>query len=358
MQLPAVETLKRTIRKQRQVANRPIPLPRDRTEIEIPPQYQHTSAGEQFLQHDSGADDVDRIMMFATARTLDILSNAEHIYMDGTFKIVPELFFQLYTIHALGPGGFFVPCLYALLPNKSREMYNRLFNQMKTLRPNMMPRTIMIDFERATLQAVTDAFPTATVNGCFYHLRQNILRKIQSEGLQVQYQTNRDVELQARMIAAIAFVPLANVENAFESLQDTALNELEPIFNYFEDTYIGRPRRRNGRCNPMFPHSMWNMHGRVEEDLPRTNNHVEGWHRKMNTAMGACNPTIWKFLDVLIKEQGLTDIKLNQAQGGHEAPKQRRAYQDTSRRLAVVVHDFVNRPIIDYLRGIAYNFHM
>ena len=139
--------------------------------------------------------------------------------MDGTFKIVPELFFQLYTVHALGPGGFFVPCLYALLPNKSREMYNRLFNQMKTLRPNMMPRTIMIDFERATLQAVTDAFPTATVNGCFYHLQQNIIQKIQSEGLQVQYQTNRDVELQARMIAAIAFVTLANVENAFESLR-------------------------------------------------------------------------------------------------------------------------------------------
>ena len=78
----------------------------------------------------------------------------------------------------------------------------------------------------------------------------------------------------------------------------------------------------------------------------------------MNTAMGACNPTIWKFLDVLIKEQGLTDIKLNQAQGGHQAPKQRHAYQDTSRRLAVVVHDFVNRPIIDYLRGFAYNFHL
>ena len=75
-------------------------------------------------------------------------------------------------------------------------MYNRLFNQMKTLHPNMMPHTIMIDFECATLQVVTDAFPTATVNGCFYHL-QNILRKIQSEGLQVQYQMNCNVELQA-----------------------------------------------------------------------------------------------------------------------------------------------------------------
>ncbi|MPD03530.1 hypothetical protein E2C01_099171 [Portunus trituberculatus] len=109
----------------------------------------------------------------------------------------------------------------------------------------------MIDLEHATLQAATDAFPTATVNGCFYHLRQNILQKILSEGLQVQYQMNHDVKLQAQMIAAIAFVPLANVENTFESF-----NELEPIFNYFKDTYIGHSQRRNGHCNLMFPHSM------------------------------------------------------------------------------------------------------
>ena len=68
--------------------------------------------------------------------------------MDDTFNIVPELFLQLYTIHALGSGWFNVPCLYAFPPNKSREMYNRLFTQLKVRRPNMMPRTIMIDVER------------------------------------------------------------------------------------------------------------------------------------------------------------------------------------------------------------------
>ncbi|MPC75463.1 hypothetical protein E2C01_069851 [Portunus trituberculatus] len=32
----------------------------------------------------------------------------------------------------------------------------------------MKPGTIMIDFERATLQAATNTFPTATVNEYFY----------------------------------------------------------------------------------------------------------------------------------------------------------------------------------------------
>ena len=103
---------------------------------------------------------------------------------------------------------------------------------------------------------------------------------------------------------------------------------------------------------------MWNMNDRVEEDLPRTNNHIEGWHRKMNSAMGSCHPNIWKFLDVIMKEQGLTDVKLNQAQGGHVAPPQRRVYRNASRRLAVVVQDFPNRQILDFLRGVAYNFDL
>ena len=358
VRLPAIETIKRTIRKQRQTANQPQVLPRDRSEIVIPPQYLDTAAGERFLQYDSGVDDANRIFIFGTPRTLDILSDADHIFMDGTFKIVPELFFQLFTIHALGPGGFFVPCVYALLPNKTRDTYARLFTEVKHLRPNCSPRSIMIDFERTTLQAATDVFPTATVNGCFYHLRQNILRKIQTEGLQMLHRTNAEIDLQARMLAATAFVPLADVEMAFEALQEYALDEMEPIMNYFEDTYIGRPRRRNGRCDPMFPHIMWNMHDRIEEDLPRTNNHVEGWHRKMNSAMGAYYPNIWRFLEVIIKEQGLTDVKLNQAQGGHLAPPQRRVYQDASQRLGVVVQDYPNRRILDFLRGIAHNFNL
>ena len=78
----------------------------------------------------------------------------------------------------------------------------------------MMPRTIMIDFERSA----TDAFPTANFNGCFYRLRHNILRKIDTEDLQVVYQTFPEVEEQTRMNAAIAFAPLAEIETAFEAL--------------------------------------------------------------------------------------------------------------------------------------------
>ena len=58
--------------------------------------------------------------------------------------------------------------------------------------------------------------------------------------------------MQCRMIPPIAFVPLADVVGAIETFADYLPAEHDP-FDYFEDTYIGRPNRRGARRNPFFP---------------------------------------------------------------------------------------------------------
>ena len=55
--------------------------------------------------------------MFANPNFLSLLTGSETWYADGTFKVLPEYFFQLYTIHA-ERDGFVYPCEYALLPDK------------------------------------------------------------------------------------------------------------------------------------------------------------------------------------------------------------------------------------------------
>ena len=47
---------------------------------------------------------------------------------------------------------------------------------------------------------------------------------------------------------------------------------------YFEDNFIGRKMLRNRRSNPRYVIQMWNCFSRVDLELPRTNNAVEGWH--------------------------------------------------------------------------------
>lgn len=61
------------------------------------------------------------------------------------------------------------------------------------------------------------------------------------------------------MLPALAFVSVENVVQAFEILVDNGNlpAELDPLVDYFEDTWIGR-QRGNGRRNPLFQIAVWN----------------------------------------------------------------------------------------------------
>ena len=128
--LPQINNLKRTIHSQRKDNDLP-PTPLRREDIPVlPERYQVTKAGEQFLIFDSGVGDNERILIFATQQGIRSLSNNSHWFMDGTFKLCPEIFYQIYTIHALNNNQVF-PCVFALLPNKNEVTYNRLFREVK-----------------------------------------------------------------------------------------------------------------------------------------------------------------------------------------------------------------------------------
>ena len=76
----------------------------------------------------------------------------------------------------------------------------------------------MMDFEKDAINAVQDIYPDANIQGCLYHLSQNIYGKVQSLGLQERYQTDAEFSLLMRMIPALAFVPIDEVINVFEEL--------------------------------------------------------------------------------------------------------------------------------------------
>ena len=73
------------------------------------------------------------MLMFGTGENKNILSFASIWMADGTFKTVPSLFVQLYTIHGLVGGsypfrdGHLLPCIYVLLPGKSSNLYQRMW---------------------------------------------------------------------------------------------------------------------------------------------------------------------------------------------------------------------------------------
>ena len=127
----------------------------------------------------------------------------------------------------------------------------------------------MSDFKTVALSAVHVVWPNAILDGCFYRLSQCVYRKVQEEGLAQLYADDDNFALWIKMLPALAFVPLFVVVNAFENLQQNLPVDADPISNYFEDNFIGRLRGRI-RQPPRFPVDLWNIHDRVNLDLPRT----------------------------------------------------------------------------------------
>jgi len=109
------------------------------------------------------------------------------------------------------------------------------------------------------------------------------------------------------------------------------------------------------RLPPRYPHEMWNVHARVEDELPRTNNHLEEWHNRFNAFIGERHANIWKFIKGLKEDSNLHEYTRVQVLMGARPPIPRVAYRRINERLANLVLNFDQNDMINYLRGISYN---
>lgn len=134
---------------------------------------------------------------------------------------------------------------------------------------------------------------------------------------------------------------------------------MQPLIDYFEDTWIGRPNRyKIIRRLPRYPIDLWNNYHASLDDLPKTNNSIEGWHRSFSSLVSSHHPNIWKFIDSLKKQQAFTETKIEQVVSGISNLNKRKTYKDTAHRIKCIVQEYGERNIIEYLRGIAHNFYL
>ena len=95
-QLPSRENLSKSIRRDRR-KNLP-PNPNSLDFDDLPQRYQRTLAEEKFLIFDSGKSEDSRVIVFATQRNLQLLNKSRAWYIDGTFKVSPAIFTQVFII--------------------------------------------------------------------------------------------------------------------------------------------------------------------------------------------------------------------------------------------------------------------
>jgi hypothetical protein len=126
--LPSKEVVGRALRHERSKL-RP-PLPATANDLQLAPYQIVTSANDRFLL----VDDVfegERVLIFVTDSFLTLLCNAPLVFGDGTFRTVPHIFSQFFSINFMY-GDKLLPAVYALVRRKTQSTYSFILRAIRT----------------------------------------------------------------------------------------------------------------------------------------------------------------------------------------------------------------------------------
>ena len=87
----------------------------------------------------------------------------------------------------------------------------------------------MSDFEKGAFLAAVEVFPGIASEGCFFHLSKRLDYHVKILGLMQKYKDDTDFRIRVKKLAALAFIPVADVIPAFESLSTHFLQDELPL---------------------------------------------------------------------------------------------------------------------------------
>jgi hypothetical protein len=182
---------------------------------------------------------------------------------------------------------------------------------------NKNPKIFILDFEIASIKSVIKNFVVVNVTGCFFHFSQSLWRRVQTSGMTSSYLTNKNFNLNFKMIVAIAFVVSSKIVKEFEKLLNYFLqtNTDEFLINFmfwFEKTYVksNMYKYSDEKENVVF---VWSVYNNVIQQKPKTSNSLEGWHRSLNSRISKKNPGFCELFQELQQIQNNVEIQTQQS---------------------------------------------
>ncbi|CAF3328587.1 unnamed protein product [Rotaria socialis] len=214
-------------------------------------------------------------------------------------------------------------------------------------------KRITCDYELATINAFRTVFPSVHVAGCFFHYSQSLWRKVQELGLircvkpsnlKTSTRISSDEKKKANdwFLCAIglALIPQHLVERTWtdDTDESTPHHHSSVKFNdYLVSTYVD-----SSSCR--YPIHLWNVNDAVVNNLPRTNNHVEGYNSRLGTLFPT-HPHIFRFIELLCDEHIFQHHHSEQSK--IHAPKRVKLTEDANAQLLALLNQHSNRQITD-----------
>ena len=226
---------------------------------------------------------------------------SKHLYIDGAFHHPIGYSQMLIIILKDIVTSDYLPCFYVLMSNKTEILYDIVFKSVKRILTqnnifNLEIQTIITDTENALINAINNNFKNIQRLGCWFHLKQDLLREAKILGLLNPKNKKVDPELTLEVITQLSFLPveyngdIKYLENKINILAKQYNNYNNFINGYFMQTKL--KYFKDGSFN----------YNKFPKDV-RANSILERYNRTIKNELGAKRSCNWVvFLNFINKE--------------------------------------------------------
>ena len=254
---------------------------------------------------DHGAE--DRIIVIGKKRSMIDLCASDRVHMDGTFRSAPNMFSQLFIIHAL-VDGHVCPMLYCLLPAKDTAVYTLLFrlicDKAREFGLEFRPDVVWVDYEAAITRSIRYVLRGTVIKGCYFHYCQALRRRYSREGLTNHVFHPGTVRTVVFRLMCLPFLPVEDIGPTFDIVSNPLGWDVLPHDVHLS---LGRFVRYVQRMwiESAMGQERWNV---WSTDI-RTNNSVEAYNACLNAKLPP-HPNVYQLVEFLSKEIKKTRIRL------------------------------------------------
>ena len=310
-----------------------------------------------FLLFDSNENHQDapsRILIFASADMRFKASLATELFADGTYRIVPNGFATLYTIHSI-IGGVPYPIFFCLMQNEREETFMRVLAVVKPFLRSFDANCIVhADCQRSAINAFKKTFECG-VRLCLFHVNQALWRYVSKVGLAPGYNDAKKPRLHAwiRRLMAFPFMKRERIAVCFhECFEQMAVDNVLGVEEEF---------RKRFQAVVEYYKKFW-----VEEigfdmicqfdEANRTNNHSEAFHRGVGCAVQVAHPQTLVLIQLLVKVERDAMLRFDDQRAGKNTKPNDTRFAELERRITQTMRSyndglFLND--VEYLSAIA-----
>ena len=268
------------------------------------------TAGGEFFTKDTVSCGVDGYgVIMSTEALLQVFREGKEYVVDGTFKVVPPVFYQLVTLGTFNAGYVcickwslklvliifqFMPCIFCLLTRKTKALYRSTFKKVAGLLGEEVMRRIKqrnvthVDYELALMESAEEVF--GKVLGCWFHFCKAVVAKFREVGLSREIRTDPAMKKWMRRLITLPLLPYQQIDNVYPHLKPQLflagcsrplLQKAKKVYNYLDNYWLGKVG--SARIS-------------VFGQAHRITNDIENYHLRILKRIKVRHGNVWRFV--------------------------------------------------------------